>query len=624
MIKKLGHFLFVVIVVLPFTVCKANIVLVEVQPSVMGGSTGTIEILAKGDAGPFTIYLEDMDGNIVNNQTGQPHIYENVDGGFTIEGVPAGTYRVKVVDRHGCENFLDVIVDETEFECDIVVIVEEFQHVSECLDEYCGGDSPPWGCKDDGRISINVLTQYEGQYEVTWKRSNGVVVSNMEDFSNVSVGRYILEVKTTINSEDCPPHIQEFIIEACEDLRDIEDFVPCEDFGVTYAIFNPVKNVEITGSEGSNDCTGVLDPDFPSYPRNFSFYWENVGTGERYNDKVLDGLCPGDYCLHLDGGCSEPIELCYEVVDCSLNPVVISLDEITNTCEGVPFGGINITVSGGTPKYEYLWSNRDENEDLVDVIGGTYSVTVTDMNGCKDTDEFSIENAYQVMYQDSDFPCKRDFYCNNRFIPDQTINVQYDCSEPTSTNPNPGNQISDNSNKNGLTKRMPDCRDFNCYCPITGNYVGMIKQDYLSLRLGSQGCVIEGLCPDGSGQWVEAERGFELQGGPFPAQDPSCSTNFTCFDRACQFSVGTFPHPNANKYCSTIYYDNDLTCSTNCVALVYCGNTEITRFCVNSDRCGFQGGISGNIDQEMINLIKNNLSDAGLLIELDLNSEVNE
>jgi len=48
-------------------------------------------------------------------------------------------------------------------------------------------------------------------------------------------------------------------------------------------------------------------------------------------------------------------------------------------------GSIDLTISGGTPNYNFNWSDLSGNtqpEDRIDLEGGTYSVTVTDANGC--------------------------------------------------------------------------------------------------------------------------------------------------------------------------------------------------------------------------------------------------
>lgn len=51
-------------------------------------------------------------------------------------------------------------------------------------------------------------------------------------------------------------------------------------------------------------------------------------------------------------------------------------------CNGEANGAVELSVSGGVGPYTFSWSNGATTEDIVSLTPGTYTVTVTDNNGC--------------------------------------------------------------------------------------------------------------------------------------------------------------------------------------------------------------------------------------------------
>jgi len=62
-------------------------------------------------------------------------------------------------------------------------------------------------------------------------------------------------------------------------------------------------------------------------------------------------------------------------------PLELILVNLNPNCAGRSTGAIDLTVSGGTAPYTYSWSNGGTTEDLTNILGGVYTVTVTDANG---------------------------------------------------------------------------------------------------------------------------------------------------------------------------------------------------------------------------------------------------
>ena len=67
---------------------------------------------------------------------------------------------------------------------------------------------------------------------------------------------------------------------------------------------------------------------------------------------------------------------------------MITVDETVDP-DGAPNGQISVSVEGGTGDVGYAWEGPAGNYDTEDIAGlsdGTYSLTVTDENGCEETE----------------------------------------------------------------------------------------------------------------------------------------------------------------------------------------------------------------------------------------------
>jgi len=66
-----------------------------------------------------------------------------------------------------------------------------------------------------------------------------------------------------------------------------------------------------------------------------------------------------------------------------INPTInLSTTTVPVPCASAAVGAVNLTVSGGTAPFTYLWSTGSATKDINGLTAGTYTVTVTDARGC--------------------------------------------------------------------------------------------------------------------------------------------------------------------------------------------------------------------------------------------------
>ncbi len=161
------------------------------------------------------------------------------------------------------------------------------------------------------------------------------------------------------------------------------------------AVANTVANVTCgAAADGSIDLT-VTGGDRP-----YSYNWSNSATTED-----VSGLNGGFYTVTItdDGTASN----CAYVMNYQITEPTALTANIDNTdidCDGNG-GNIDITVSGGSPAYTYLWSNGAMTQDLTGAAAGVQTVTITDGNGCETTASATIVAATPIVVTvDSIYP----------------------------------------------------------------------------------------------------------------------------------------------------------------------------------------------------------------------------
>ncbi|MCC6463090.1 MAG: hypothetical protein IT260_21650 [Saprospiraceae bacterium] len=121
----------------------------------------------------------------------------------------------------------------------------------------------------------------------------------------------------------------------------------------------------------------VANPGGGTFP--YTYQWSTGGFGDEIN-----GLGEGTYTVTVTDAnqCTATAE--GSVVN--TNEGVWLMDSTVDVrCFGGNDGFAHISPMSGLPPYTYAWSQGDSTQDIVNMMAGTYTVTVTDANGCSNT-----------------------------------------------------------------------------------------------------------------------------------------------------------------------------------------------------------------------------------------------
>ncbi len=156
----------------------------------------------------------------------------------------------------------------------------------------------------------------------------------------------------------------------------------------------------------------------------YQYSWQSdIGSGLNPTAPDQTGLTFGNYFLTVmdDNSC--------EVYDTFAinqpNQITFGQSVITHvTTPPGSNGAINLTVSGGTPDYSYLWTGpvafSSTDEDISNLDGGSYIVQVTDSNDCTNDTSFLVNDTTLLIAYISD---KTDVDCKGEFTGSATVAV---------------------------------------------------------------------------------------------------------------------------------------------------------------------------------------------------------
>jgi len=204
----------------------------------------------------------------------------------------------------------------------------------------------------DGSI-FTTVSGGTAPYSFSWQGPNGYSAST-QDIQNLIAGTYIFYV---IDDNGCS-ELFSIVVEEGQ-------LTPLQVNAVT-------SDIDCFGNNnGSIDLT-VSDGATP-----YSFIWNNGTTTED-----LFNLTAGTYTVTVTDAAGQSFTSSYTIIEPSEITATYSVTNVTTL--GGNDGSIDLIASGGVPPYLYYWSTSptQTTEDISNLIAGTYTVWIVDVNNC--------------------------------------------------------------------------------------------------------------------------------------------------------------------------------------------------------------------------------------------------
>lgn len=277
-----------------------------------GGSSGSATVTSSGGTQPYT------------------YSWNNGQTTGTATGLSAGNYTVVVTDAGGCQATRTVSISQPA----------ALTASTSSTPTNCGASTGTAGVTASGGT---------GAFTYSWAPSGG----NGANATGLSAGTYTITVtdnngctqtaNATVNTNGGPS------------------------VSLTSSA-NPLCNGG-TGGTATMSSTGGTTP--------YTYSWNNGQT-----TATATGLSAGNYTLTVTdaGGC-----ISIQTVSIT-QPAAVSINaSAANTNCNASDGSVSSTASGGTGSYTYSWSNGGTSQSITGLSAGTYTLVVTDANGCTGT-----------------------------------------------------------------------------------------------------------------------------------------------------------------------------------------------------------------------------------------------
>jgi gliding motility-associated-like protein len=307
------------------------------------GGDGSVSISISGGDAPYSVVWTDALNNVISSTTLTIPPFNN-----TVSPLGYGYYTATVTDANGCEVASSVVVNS--FACSGLGI-----NISASDVDCYGSSTGSVSAAGFGGVSIP-----SESYSYSWSSGQATAVVN-----GLPAGVYTVTVTDNNNP-------------TCTDVASIALFQPT-------ALTNTITQTDVT-VQGGNDGTATANPlgGTPIY----TYEWN---TTPLQISQTATGLMAGTYSVEITDseGCTLSDNVLINEPPC--NDFLLAVNTTNVSCNGGNSGSASLFITNGTPPFSIAWSTgQTVVSSISNLLAGSYSVDVTDVNGCVTTKNFTI------------------------------------------------------------------------------------------------------------------------------------------------------------------------------------------------------------------------------------------
>jgi hypothetical protein len=378
------------------TAITANIT-ATTDVSCNGGTNGNATVTAAGGTAPYTYAWSDAGAQTTSAAT----------------GLAAGSYTVTITDNNSCtQTAVTTIIEPTLLTASITATTNVSCNGGSngsATVTAGGGTTPYTYAWSNGAVSSSVSGLIAASYTVTVTDNNGCTQTAVADITEPTALTANITATTDVScnggtngnatvtaTDGTAPYTYAWSDAGAQTTSaatglaagsytvTITDANSCTQTAVatitepTAITANITATTDVSCNGGTNG-TATVTAAGGTAP--YTYAWSDAGA---QTTSAATGLAAGSYTVTVTDANS-----CTQTAVATINEPALLTASITATtnvsCNGGSNGSATVTAGGGTTPYTYAWSNGAISLSVSSLIAASYTVTVTDNNGCTQT-----------------------------------------------------------------------------------------------------------------------------------------------------------------------------------------------------------------------------------------------